>query len=60
MYDGFVNAAIEVFGVQSIVIDRYHVAKLYRKPLDTLRIREMARLKEELDKGEYAKLEKSM
>ena len=33
MYDGFVNAAIEVFGVQALVIDRYHVAKLYRKPL---------------------------
>ena len=31
MYDGFVNAAIEVFGVQPIVVDRYHVAKLYRK-----------------------------
>lgn len=60
MYDGFVNAAIEVFGVQSIVIDRYHVAKLYRKPLDKFRIREMARLKAELDADEYAKLEGMM
>lgn len=60
MYDGFVNAAIEVFGVQSVVIDRYHVAKLYRKPLDKLRMKEMARLKKKLDENEYAKLEGMM
>lgn len=60
MYDGFVNAAIEVFGVQLLVIDRYHVSKLYRKPLDKLRIKEMARLKKELDENEYAKLEGMM
>jgi transposase len=33
MYDGFVYAAIKVFGQQVVVVDRYHVAKLYRKPL---------------------------
>ena len=60
MYEGFVNAAIEVFGVQSLIIYRYHVAKLYRKPLDNLRIKEMARLKNELDKPEYSKLEGMM
>lgn len=60
MYDGFVYAAIEVFGVQRLVIDRYHVAKLYRKPLDKLRISEMARLKVELEADEYAKLEGMM
>ncbi len=60
MYDGYVNAAIEVFGIQSLVIDRYHVAKLYRKPLDTLRIKEMARLKSELPKEEYSRLEGMM
>ena len=60
MYDGFVNAAIEVFGVQSVVIDRYHVAKLYRKPLDKLRMKEMALLKKELDENEYTKLEGMM
>jgi len=60
MYDGFVNAAIEVFGAQRLVIDRYHVAKLYRKPLDTLRIAEMARLKSELPPEEYSKLEGMM
>ena len=60
MYDGYVNAAIAVFGVQKLVIDRYHVAKLYRKPLDKLRISEMARLKKELEPEEYAKLDGMM
>jgi transposase len=60
MYDGFVNAAVEVFGAQCLVIDRYHVAKLYRKPLDALRIKEMARLKTKLSAEDYAKLEGMM
>ncbi len=60
MYDGFVNAATEVFGAQRLVIDRYHVAKLYRKPLDTLRIKEMIRLKAELSPDDYARLEGMM
>ena len=51
MYDGFINAAKEVFGKRTrIVIDRFHVAKLYRKGLDTLRIQELKRLKKELSK----------
>ena len=56
MYDGFINAAKEVFGdkVKSIV-DRFHVAKLYRKGLDTLRKAEMKRLKNTLWKEEYTK-----
>ena len=60
MYDGYVNADIEVFGVQSLIIDRYHVAKLYRKPLDKLRTAEMTRLQTELPAEEYAKLEGMM
>jgi transposase len=60
MHDGFVYAAIEVFGQQAVVVDRYHVAKLYRKPLDKLRIKEMARLKKELSSKKYAKLEGMM
>ena len=60
MYDGYVTAAIEVFGVQSLVIDRYHVSKLYRKPLDQLRIKEMRRLKSTLSVEDYAKLEGMM
>ena len=57
MHDAFVYAAIEVFGPQAVVIDRYHVAKLYRKQLYKLRKKEMKRLKSELDSDEYAKLE---
>ena len=60
MYDGFVNAAIEVFGQQKVVVDRYHVAKLYRSPLDDLRIQEMRRLRKELPSDEYAKLKDMM
>ena len=60
MYDGFVYPAIEIFGKQAIVVDRYHVSKLYRQPLDTLRIKEMKRLKKELTDKEYAKLEGMM
>ena len=60
MYDGFVNAALEVFGKRVLVVDRYNVAKLYRKPLDDLRIKEMKRLKDELEPEEYKKLEGMM
>ena len=60
MYDGFVYAAVEVFGSQALVVDRYHVAKLYRKPLDKLRIKEMSRLKAKLSAEEYTKLEGMM
>lgn len=60
MYDGFVNAATEVFGSRVVVVDRYHVAKLYREPLDELRISEMKRLKVTLPHEEYAKLENMM
>jgi transposase len=60
MYDGYVYAALEVFGPGVVVVDRYHVAKLYRKPLDALRIKEMERLKTELNAIEYAKLDGMM
>lgn len=60
MYDGFVQSAIEVFGSGVVVVDRYHVSKLYREPLDQLRISEMKRLKAILPQEEYAKLEGMM
>jgi len=60
MCDAFINAALEVFGKQKIVVDRYHVAKLYRKPLDKLRIKEMDISKKELSKEEYDKLDGMM
>jgi transposase len=61
MYDGFINAAKEVFGDKvKIIIDRFHVATLYRKGVDTLRKAEMKRLKNTLVKEEYAKLKNVM
>ena len=60
MYDGFVSAATEVFGARTVVIDRYHVAKLYREPLDHLRIEEMKRLKGKLETEQYAEIEGMM
>ena len=47
-YEGFVNAATEVFGKRvKIVMDRFHVAKLYRRGVDSLRQHELRRLKKE-------------
>ena len=57
MYDGFINAAKEVFGKKvRIVADRFHVAKLYRNCLDSLRKIEMKRLKKELPEEKYKAL----
>ena len=54
MYDGYINAIKETLGSKvNIVIDRFHVAKGYRKCVDTLRKQELRRLKQELPEGEY-------
>ncbi len=61
MYDGFINPAKEVFGSKvNIVIDRFHVAKNYRKAIETLRKKEMKRLKSELSEDDYRKLKNIM
>lgn len=61
MYEGYVNAAREVFKKKTIiVIDRYHVAKLYRKDLDKYRQKILNELKQVLPKDEYAKLKGAM
>lgn len=61
MYDGFVNAAKEVFGSQiTLVIDRFHVAKNYRGAIETLRKKEMRRLKRALLEEDYKKLKNIM
>ena len=54
--EGFLNAAKEVFGDTVVVADRFHVAHLYRKSVETLRKQELKRLKQVLPKDEYAKL----
>jgi transposase len=61
LYVGFINAAKEVFGKKiRIIADRFHVAKLYRGSIDTLRKKEMKRLKKELSEQEYKKLNNAM
>lgn len=61
MYDGFVQAAKDTFGKRvKIVIDRFHVAKLYRNGLDGLRKQELKRLKQELSGEDYGQLKGAM
>lgn len=61
MYDGFINAVKEVLGKRvKIVIDRFHVAKLYRSGLDELRKKELKRLKQELSEEDYGQLKGAM
>jgi transposase len=61
LYDGFINAAIEVFGKNiRIVVDRFHVSKLYRKAVDNVRKQELKRLKKALNEKEYAQLKNAM
>ena len=58
MYTGFINAAKEVFGKKvRIIVDRFHVAKLYGKGLDELRKKELERLRKTLPKEQYKELE---
>lgn len=60
MYDGFVNAVKEVLINVKVVIDRFHVAKHYRKSIDTLRKKELKRLKRLLTDDEYKELKGAM
>jgi transposase len=56
MYEGFVNALIEEIPGVEIVIDRFHVARAYRDCADTVRKKELKRLKRTLPKAEYAEI----
>lgn len=61
MYDGYINAAKEVFGKSiTIVVDRFHIAKLYRESLISLRKSELARLRKELSLEEYQSLKSAI
>ena len=61
MYDGYINAVKETLGKKvNVVIDRFHVAKNYRKCIDSLRKQELKRLKKELTEAEYKKLKGAM
>ncbi|MGH9427622.1 MAG: ISL3 family transposase, partial [Terriglobia bacterium] len=56
LYEGFINAVEEILPEANIVADRFHIAKLYRAAVDTVRKIEMKELKQLLKKDEYAGL----
>jgi transposase len=56
LYEGYLQATQEVLPDARRVIDRFHVAKLYRAAADSLRKMELARLKATLPKAQYATL----
>jgi len=61
MYEGYINAAAEVFENYTVVIiDRFHVSKLYRKGVEGIRKKEMKRLEKELSEEEYKKMKNVM
>lgn len=65
MWDGYVGAIEEFIEDHEdvsaqLVIDRFHVAQNYRTAFDTLRKREMRRLKKELSPEKYNAVAKGM
>jgi len=60
MYEGYIQAVREVLSHVRIVIDRFHVAQKYRDAADSVRKRELKRLKQELPKAEYQQLKGSL
>jgi transposase len=60
MYEGFVRAIEEEVPWAEIVIDRFHVARAYRDCADTVRKKELKRLKRVLPKAEYAEIKGAM
>jgi len=61
MYEGFLNAAKESLPKKvKVVVDRFHVAKCYRGCVDTLRKKEMKKLKISLSEEAYGELKNVM
>jgi transposase len=60
MYEGFVWAIEEEVPWAEVVIDRFHVAWAYRACADTVRKKELKRLKSQLPKAEYAEITGAM
>ena len=56
LYEGYLQAAEEVLPQARRVIDRFHVAKLYRAAADTFRKAELRRLKKALPSAQYQTL----
>jgi transposase len=60
MYEGFAGAIEQEVPWAEIVIDRFHVARAYRDCADTVRKKELKRLKNTLPKAEYAEIKGAM
>jgi transposase len=60
MYEGFVRAIEEELPWAEIVIDRFHVARAYRDCADTVRKKELKRLKSAVPKAAYTGLKGAM
>ncbi len=61
MHDGYVYAIKSIFkNKKLIIIDRFHVAKLYRGATDKFRMKIMAQLKKKLTDEEYNKIKHCM
>jgi transposase len=60
MYEGFVRAIEEEVPWAEVVIDRFHVARAYRDCADTVRKKELQRLKSTLPPAEYSEIEGAM
>lgn len=60
MYQGFVGAAQTQLPWAKIVVDRFHVAKIYCDSADKVRKQEVKRLKRELSKAEYEQIKGAM
>jgi transposase len=57
MCDAYIGAVKEVLGTNiPIVVDRFHVARLYRKAITKLRSSELSRLNRELSEDDYKSL----
>jgi len=56
LYEGYLQAVHEVLPKARQVIDRFHVAKLYRQAADELRKSELKRLRTTLPKADYQQL----
>jgi transposase len=60
MYEGFAGAIAQEVPGAEIVIDRFHVARAYRDCADTVRKKELKRLKSTLPRAEYAEIKGAM
>jgi transposase len=60
LYEGFRQAVPEVLVRARVVVDRYHVAKLYRGCADQFRKQETHRLKKELSPQAYKEIKGAM